>query len=114
MRKITVLVVALTLAVMPFAFASVCDSVDSSSYLEATGSKLVRGLGNVILSPVELVRQPIINENKWEGVGRGFIHTIGRLGAGALEVVTAIIPGANIPQLDPACPIDLVRSSETV
>ncbi|GEM_PF-3290626 len=111
MRKIIILAIIVSVAMMPMAFANICDSVHSPRYLEATGSKFVRGLGNVLFSWVELFRQPIINENKWEGVGRGFLQTGVRAVAGALEVVTAIVPGANIPQPNPPCPTDLVNTS---
>lgn len=113
MRKITILTVIVSLAVMPLAFANVCDSVSSSKYLEATGSKMVRGVGNVLLSWVELFRQPTVNENKWEGVGRGVMQTGVRAVSGAVEAVTAIIPGVNIPQPDPPCPTDLVNSTNS-
>ena len=110
MRKIMVLAVIVSLAVMPLAFANFCDSVSSDKYLEATGSKLVRGVGNVAFSWVELFRQPMVNENKWEGVGRGVLHTGVRAVAGAVEAVTAIIPGVDIPQPSPSCPTDLVNT----
>ena len=114
MKRVFVLAVAMLVAVAPLAFANaVCDNVDSSEYLKATGSKLVRGVGNVALCWVEFFRQPIINENKWEGVGRGVLHTGVRAVAGALEAVTAIIPGAKIPQPDPPCPTDLAQESES-
>ncbi|MBI4358624.1 MAG: hypothetical protein HY584_04925 [Candidatus Omnitrophica bacterium] len=113
MKKVSVLVIAMFVMVAPFAFANaVCDNVDSSEYLKATGAKFVRGVGNVALSWVELFRQPNINENKWEGVGRGVLHTGVRAVAGAGEAVTAIIPGVKIPQPDPPCPTDLVQESE--
>ncbi len=113
MRKITVLAVILSLAIMPLAFANICDNVSSPQYLKATGAKLVRGVENVLLSWVELFRQPIINQNKWEGVGRGVLQTGVRAVAGALEVATAIIPGVNIPQPNPSCPADLVNAESS-
>lgn len=109
MRKVSVLALVMLMACAPLSFANVCDSVDSSEYLKATGSKLVRGVGNVALCWVELFRQPIINENKWEGVGRGILQTGVRAVSGALEAVTAIIPGVKIPQPEPPCPTDLAN-----
>ena len=110
MRKIVVLAVVMAVGFAPFSFAnSVCDAVSSTEYLKAAGAKLVRGVGNVGLSWVELFRQPMINQNKWEGVGRGFLQTGVRAVAGALEAATAIVPGAKIPQPDPSCPTELVN-----
>ncbi len=113
MRKITVLAIVLSLAVMPLAFANFCEDVKSDQYLKATGGKLVRGTGNVLLSWVELFRQPMVNQNKWEGVGRGVLQTGVRAVAGALEAATAIVPGANIPQPNPPCPTDLVNAESS-
>ena len=110
MRKIAVLIVIVSLAVMPLAFANICDNVGSDDYLKATGAKLVRGTGNILFSWVELFRQPVVNENKWEGVGRGVLHTGIRALTGAAEVVTAIVPGVQIPQPNPSCPSDLVNT----
>ncbi|MBI4000058.1 MAG: hypothetical protein HY351_05525 [Candidatus Omnitrophica bacterium] len=109
MKKVSVLAMVMLMACMPLSFANVCDSVDSSDYLKAAGSKLVRGVGNVALSWVEFFRQPIVNENKWEGVGRGVLHTGVRAVAGSVEAVTSFVPGSKIPQPDPSCPTDLVN-----
>ena len=110
MKKVSVLTAVMLVALVPLSFANVvCDNVSSPQYLKATGSKLVRGVGNVAFSWVELFRQPIINENKWEGVGRGVVQTGVRAVAGAAEAVTAIIPHVNIPQPNPPCPTDLVN-----
>ena len=110
MKKVTILAVILSLAITPLAFANICDKVNSTSYMEATGAKLVRGVGNILFSWVELFRQPAINENKWEGVGRGVLHTGVRAVAGALEAATSIIPHVEIPQPNPPCPTDLVNT----
>ena len=110
MKKVSVLAIVMLVVVVPFAFANVvCDNVDSSEYLKAAGAKLVRGIGNAAFCWVEFFRQPMINENKWEGVGRGVLLTGIRAVAGAAEAATAIIPGAKIPQPDPPCPTDLVN-----
>ena len=111
MRKVCVLVMGMLIMLMPLSFAStftdICGRADSSEYQEAAGGKVARGLGNVALSWVELIRQPKINQNKWEGVGRGVVHTGARAVVGALEAATAIVPNAKIPQLNPSCPADL-------
>ena len=116
MKKVSVLAVVMLVALMPLSFAnSVCDSVNSPDYAKAAGAKLVRGVGNAALSWVELFRQPMINQNKWEGVGRGFWQTGVRAVAGAVEAATFFVPGAKIPQPNPPCPTDLVNveKSET-
>ena len=110
MKRVFFLAIVMVVALTPLAFANpVCDAVGSSNYAKATGAKLVRGIGNVAFSWVELFRQPIIVENKWEGVGKGFVQTGVRAVAGAAEVATAIIPGAKIPQPNPSCPTELVN-----
>ena len=114
MKKTVVLAVVMVVALAPLSFANaVCDAVDSSQYAKAAGAKLVRGIGNAAFCWVELFRQPIIRENKWEGVGRGFVHTGVRAVGGVAEAATAIIPGAKIPQPDPSCPTDLVNMSKS-
>ena len=113
MKKTAILAVVMLIALVPLVFANVCESVSSEKYLEATGSKIVRGTGNMLFCWVEVFRQPAINENKWEGVGRGVLQTGVRAVAGALEVATAIIPGVNIPQPSPSCPTDLVNTGTT-
>ena len=111
MKKVSVLAVVMLVALMPLSFAnSVCDSINSPEYTKAAGAKLVRGVGNVALSWVEFFRQPIINENKWEGVGRGVWQTGIRAVAGAVEAGTFLIPAIKVPQPDPSCPTDLVNT----
>ena len=111
MKKLAALTLALMVAFAPMSFANFCESVDAPQYWKSTGAKFARGLGNVAFSWVELFRQPVINDNKWEGVGRGVVHTLGRAVSGALEVVTSFIPQVDIPQLDPSCPTDLIQGS---
>ena len=113
MRKVSVLVVAMLVALMPLGFAnSVCNAVDSHEYLKSSSAKLVRGVGNVALSWVEIFREPVINENKWEGVGRGFWQAGVRAVAGASEAVTSFIPNIKVPQPNPSCPTDLVSTGK--
>ena len=113
MKKVLVLVVAMLVACVPMSFAAcaVCNAAASDSYAKAAVGKLGRGIANAGFGWVELFRQPAIRANKWEGVGRGFVHTIGRTGLGVVEAATSIIPGAKIPKMDPACPLDMMGSS---
>ena len=111
MKKILACAVVMLFLLAPLSFAlAPCQDVGSEDYLTATSAKLVRGVGNVAFCWVELFRQPTVNENKWEGVGRGIVLTPIRALAGAVEAATSIIPNASIPQPDPACPTDLVKS----
>ncbi|MBI4358625.1 MAG: exosortase system-associated protein, TIGR04073 family [Candidatus Omnitrophica bacterium] len=109
MRKVFVLVMAMLIACVPMSFAACwfCEHADSEKYVEAASGKLGRGVANAAFGWVELFRQPAINENAWEGVGKGLVHTIGRTGSGILEVATFIIPDAKIPLPDPTCPLEM-------
>jgi hypothetical protein len=114
MKKVALLMLALMVACAPVSFANVnavCDAVDSEDYLKASGGRLIRGIGNVALSWTEIFRQPAMADNKWEGLGRGILHTIGRALSGAVRAATFFIPTLDVPQLDPTCPTDLVTGS---
>ena len=113
MKKALVLVIAMLIAFAPMSFAACqfCTWADSDSYVEGAAGKLTRGVANAAFGWVELLRQPAINDNAWEGVGRGIVHSIGRTGSGVLEVATFIVPQAKIPLLDPACPLEMMAST---
>lgn len=112
MKKVFALMLALLVACAPMSFANwICDSVDSDAYLNAAGGKLIRGIGNVAFGWVELIRQPTIQANKWEGVSKGVSYFVLRTLSGALEAVTFFIPGAEIPVPEPTCPTGLFKSS---
>lgn len=108
MKKLLALVVVMLVACAPLSFAAACPNPDSydDNYGKAAGAKVVRGLSNAALGWVEILRQPVINENKWEGVSKGFVYAVGRTGSGALEAATFFIPQADIPLLTPACPLE--------
>lgn len=112
MKKVFALLMVMLVACAPMSFAAcpICNAATSDSYATAAAGKLGRGLSNAALGWVELFRQPAINENKWEGVGRGFVHTIGRTLSGVGEAVTFFIPGAKIPVPDPSCPFEMMKS----
>lgn len=115
MKKVFALLVAMLVACAPMSFAAcgICNAAASDSYATAAAGKLGRGLANAGLGWVELFRQPAINQNKWEGVGRGFVHTIGRTLSGVVEAATFLIPGANIPVPTPSCPIEMMGSTSS-
>ena len=114
MKKALVLMLVMLVACAPMSFAldKACELAASDKYVDAAVGKLGRGIANAAFGWVELLRQPAINENAWEGVGRGIVHTIGRTGSGVLEVATFIIPDAKIPLLDPNCPLDMLGSEK--
>ena len=113
MKKIFALLLVLLVAWAPMSFAQcpVCVAAASEDYAKSTLGKLGRGITNAGFGWIELFRQPAIRENPWEGVGRGFVHTIARSGSGALEAATSWLPGATIPLPDPKCPLDLLQGT---
>lgn len=113
MKKAIALILVMMLAYSPLSFAmcKFCEKAQSDKYVESAFGKLGRGLTNVAFGWYELFRQPQINENHWEGVGRGVVHTIGRTGSGILEVATFLIPQAEIPLPDPNCAADMFHKS---
>ena len=114
MKKVLVLVMIMLIGLAPMSFAAcrVCELAGSSNYTEAASGKLGRGILNAAFGWVELLRQPAINKNAWEGVGRGFVHTIARTGSGVLEAATFLVPKATIPLPDPTCPIEMLGSQK--
>src|SRR3990167_2368167 len=114
MKKTVILAMGLAVLFAPMCYAdAACDAAGSENYLKSTAGKLYRGIGNAALSWVEVFRQPMINENKWEGVGKGIVQTGVRAVLGALDVATAIFPGVNVPLPDPPCPRDLVNTESS-
>lgn len=108
MKKVIVLLVALLVACAPISYANwACDAAQSDVYLKVTGGKLLRGIGNAAFGWVELVRQPMVQANKWEGVSRGVGHAILRTVSGVVEAATCWVPKADIPAPSPVCPTDL-------
>jgi putative exosortase-associated protein (TIGR04073 family) len=107
MKKLLVLMVVMLVACAPLSFAGSCPNPAShDNYAQAAGAKLFRGLTNAALGWVELLRQPVINDNKWEGLGHGVVHAIGRTGSGILEVATFFIPQVDVPVPTPSCPLE--------
>ena len=108
MKKVIALMLVSLVGYAPIGFAAcvVCDAAAADNYATASAGKLGRGLANAAFGWVEILRQPVIQENKWEGVSKGFVYAIGRTVQGALEAGTFLVPGAKIPTLDPACPLD--------
>ena len=114
MKKVFVLVMVMLVACAPMSFAlcQICTAADSSDYAKSAAGKLGRGIANGAFGWVELFRQPAINANPWEGVGKGLVYTIGRTGSGILEAATFIIPSAKIPLPNPTCPLEMLGSEK--
>lgn len=86
--------------------ASVPAQADSESYGDIVGRKLASGLGNIVTAVVEVPKNIIIvhNESNFAyglvgGTFKGIMLTAGRIGVGALDLVTAPIP--TYPVVDP-------------
>ena len=113
MKKALVFVLLLVIFCAPLSFAAsdkVCAAANSDRYFQAAGGKLARGVANTLFGWIELFRQPAINENAWEGVGKGIVQAIARTGSGVLEIVTFVVPQAKIPLPNPNCPLEMLAS----
>ena len=108
MKKLLALVVVLVIAWAPMSFAAcaICDSTTSDSWGKATGAKVVRGIANTGLGWSELIRQPVIAENKFQGVGNGVVEAFRRTGVGVLQLLTFPFPNVHTPELTPSCPLE--------
>ncbi|MBI1977720.1 MAG: hypothetical protein HYS55_03095 [Candidatus Omnitrophica bacterium] len=114
MRKLFALLLVLLVAFAPMSFAidKICELAGSDSYVEAASGKLMRGVANAAFGWVELLRQPSIQPDIWNGIGQGLVQTIARTGSGIFEVATFIVPDAKIPTPSPACPLEMLGSEK--
>lgn len=114
MKKLLALIMVMLMAWAPMSFAACkfCEMADSSSYGKAFLGKFGRGLANAAFGWVEIFRQPAVNTNPWEGVGKGFVYTITRTATGILEVATSPIPAAKVPVPSPSCPLEMLGSAK--
>lgn len=79
----------------------------TGDYFKSIGSKFVRGLGNMITSPVEIpctmgdeiAARP--SAGFFTGLGKGAVFFLRRLLVGTTEVLTFVIPME--PDLPPVC-----------
>lgn len=118
MKKAIALAVIMLVACAPIALAAdaggapdaVCKWAASDSYPTAASGRLLRGIANAGFGWLELFRQPMINDNKWEGFSKGVVHTVGRTLFGVLEAATFFLPQVEIPAQDPACPLEMISS----
>ena len=83
-----------------FSAAMAAQAVEpSESYGEIVGRKLLNGFANILTGPAEIPKNIIIVNNDsnivWGVLGgslKGLINTAGRMGVGAIELVSAPIP----------------------
>lgn len=101
MKKMTTILVVLVMIFAAPAFAATLTShVDSEHYIEKAPSMLFRGVGNMLLAPVELVYhtadeaihgKPVLGlfEGMFVGLKQGLDHGF----RGLLDVGGALVPG---------------------
>ncbi|QPK62005.1 exosortase system-associated protein, TIGR04073 family [Methylomonas sp. LL1] len=98
--KHTTPTLACMLLVGSFAVMSpVQADVPAESYGEIVGRKLLSGLGNMTTAVAEVPKNIIIvnNESNFAyafsgGLLKGILHTVGRMGVGIADLITAPIP----------------------
>ena len=106
MKRTLVLLIVLTILFSAPVFAGTMSSIDESAnskdYVVKAPAMVVRGLSNIIMSPVEILGhsykgtvegKPLVGT--LEGFGSGVMWGMDRLGRGAWDVVTALAPNYN-------------------
>ncbi len=92
--------VGLLLAGVPMdkVYAGAVSAV-SPTYGQQVGDKALRGLANIPLSVLELPKNVITTSNQTNfafgitgGLLKGIVMTVGRIGTGVLELITAPLP----------------------
>ncbi|OAI16525.1 hypothetical protein A1359_07710 [Methylomonas lenta] len=98
---------ALLLLIGFLAAINPAQAEQSESYGQTVGRKLLSGFGNMTTAVAEIPKNIIIVSNDsniiWGVAGgsfKGLLQTIGRMGVGALDLLTAPIP--TYPIVDPA------------
>ncbi len=104
-KKLKILmVVTLIFILSPMALA---QEETTGDYFKQIGAKFVRGLGNILTSPIEIpcrmgdeiAARPSVGF--FTGLGKGTVFFLRRLLVGVTEVATFIIPMP--PDLPPVC-----------
>lgn len=102
-RTLACLLLAGSFAVM----SPVQADEQTESYGQIVGRKLLSGFGNIATGVVELPKNIIIvnNESNFAyafsgGTIKGILHSVGRVGVGIVDLVSAPIP--TYPIMDPA------------
>ncbi|MSR77580.1 MAG: hypothetical protein EXS63_05075 [Candidatus Omnitrophica bacterium] len=102
---------ALILGLFLFSTPVFAGTATTGDYLADIGTKFVRGLGNILQSPGEIVCG-VINEppehkvsRVFVGIGKGTVFMLRRLLVGVDEAITFMIPmEATLP---PLCQVDV-------
>ena len=101
MKKITCLLVVLTMLVLPGAAFAASPWADGTTYGDKSMGKLKFGLKNLLLGWTDLFQEPHKahkeGRNVFGGIGKGLIDTIGNEVGGALHTVTFFIPQIDVP-----------------
>lgn len=93
--------ISLALMLLAGSLITVCpaQAEPDESYPQTVGRKLLSGFGNISTAAAEIPKNIIIVNNEsniaWGLVGgsfKGLLHMVGRIGAGAVDLVTAPIP----------------------
>ena len=100
MKRTVVLMLVMAFAFTAPAFANqILDNAESDDYVVKAPAMLLRGIGNVVLSPVELLEsgysgtiegRPLVGT--LEGVGNGIFYMLDRAGRGAWDILTFWAP----------------------
>ncbi len=103
MKRTIVLVILMALVFSAPAFADkILENAQSSDYVTKMPAQLLRGVGNVVVSPVEVLShgykgtvegRPIVGT--LEGLGEGVIWGLDRAGRGAWDILTFWAPNYN-------------------
>ena len=117
-----------TISVITF-WAFLCSSsisfADSPGYVEATISKLGRGIENIVSSPVEIpvnmykqARKAELSDGNDSSISVGYFtglivgigFTVARIGVGVAEIVSFVVPTG--PFMEPPTPDGLIETIE--
>ncbi|MBN1687733.1 MAG: exosortase system-associated protein, TIGR04073 family [Candidatus Omnitrophica bacterium] len=103
MKRAVVLLLVLAFAFSAPAFANqVLTNAESTDYVTKAPAMLLRGVGNIVLSPLEVIEngykmtmegRPIVGT--FEGTVRGVYLMLDRAGRGVWDVITFWAPNYN-------------------
>ena len=101
----------LVLSILMFYFVAsqpvFADEGTTADYFSEIGTKFVRGLGNVLTSPLEIgcgIKEEVAERKSvgvFTGLGKGSVMMLRRIFVGVNEAITFVIPME--PTLPPTC-----------